>query len=47
MEDKSWEAFCDTGSIFDYLNYKKQEKAGENDDLYQGIGNKGANNRGE
>lgn len=46
MDDK-WAQFVESGSIFDYLNYKENEKVKEDDNLYQGLSNKGADNRGE
>ncbi|MGN0522072.1 MAG: hypothetical protein ACI4IQ_05480 [Eubacterium sp.] len=47
MKDNSWTDFCNTGSIEDYLKYKENEKAKENDDFNQGFSNKRADNRGE
>ena len=46
MDDK-WAQFVESGSIFDYLNYRENEKVKEDDNLYQGLSNKGADNRGE
>lgn len=47
MDDKGWDDFWNSGSIFDYLNYKEHEKVQEDVNFYQGISNKGADNRGE
>jgi hypothetical protein len=47
MEDKNWLSFIQTGSVFDYLNYKENEKAKNNDDCNQGISNQRTDNRGE
>ena len=46
MDDK-WTQFLNSGSVFDYLEYKKNEKVKDDDNLYQGLGNKGTNDRGE
>jgi hypothetical protein len=45
--DNKWDEFWATGSIYDYLEYKKNEKVKEDDNLYQGFSNKGTDNRGE
>lgn len=47
MNDKSWLNFWHTGSVQDYLNYKKNEKAEEDDNCDQGLSNQRADNRGE
>lgn len=47
MDDKGWNEFWNSGSVFDYLNYKKNEKVKDDDNICQGISNKGADNRGE
>lgn len=47
MEDKSWANFWNSGSVYDYLDYKENEKAADDDGINQRIGNKGADNRGE
>ncbi len=47
MIDKSWNDFLLTGSVSDYLKYKENEKAEKNDNFYQGLSNKGTDNRGE
>lgn len=45
--DENWAQFVSTGSVTDYLKYKENEKVKEDDNLYQGLSNKGADNRGE
>ncbi len=47
MTDKNWNQFWNSGSVLDYLIYKKNEKAEEDDDFDQGISNQRADNRGE
>lgn len=47
FDDKNWNEFWNSGSIQDYLNYKKNEKAEQNGNYYQGFSNQGTNNRGE
>lgn len=47
MIDKYWDEFWNTGSIIDYLNYKENEKAKDNDDFSKGISNQGTDYRGE
>lgn len=46
MDDK-WTEFMNSGSVFDYLIYRENEKVKDDDNLNQGISNKGADNRGE
>ncbi len=47
MIDNNWIHFCNTGSIEDYLKYKENEKAKNNDDFNQGLSDKGTDNRRE
>ncbi len=47
FDDKYWNEFWNSGFVQDYLNYKKNEKAEQNDNFNQGISNQGTNNRGE
>lgn len=46
MIDNDWLSFTASGSVQDYLKYKEKEKA-DNNVNNKGIGNKGADNRGE
>lgn len=47
--DDFWNKFWSSGSVDDYLNYKENEneKVKEYDNLYQGLSDKGTDNRGE
>lgn len=45
--DNEWAQFWNSGSVIDYLKYKENEKVKDDDNLYKGLGNKGADNRGE
>ncbi|MCM1115650.1 MAG: hypothetical protein NC397_09160 [Clostridium sp.] len=47
MTDENWNAFWKSGSIYDYLNFKENEKVKDDDNLYQGFSNQRADNRGE
>ena len=50
MIDDYWVHFTQTGNIYDYLKYKKSEnelKAENNAKGNEGLGNQGAENRGE
>ena len=46
MDDK-WKEFWSSGSVNDYLSYKKNEKVSDDGNHYQGLSNKGTDNRGE
>lgn len=45
--DNKWAEFWNSGSVFDYLDYKENEKVKDDENLYQGLSNKGTDNRGE
>ncbi len=45
--DEDWLNFWETGSVNDYLNYKKNEKAYQNDDYDQRLSNQRTDNWGE
>lgn len=45
--DNKWAEFWSTGSVYDYLNYKENEKVKDDDNLCQGLSNKGTDDRGE
>ncbi len=45
--DEDWLNFWETGSVNDYLNYKKNEKAYQNDDYNQRLSNQRTDNWGE
>ena len=45
--DKDWLNFWATGSVQDYLYYRKNEKAQQNDDYNQGLSNQRTDDRGE
>lgn len=47
MDDKNWMNFWQTGSVQDYLNYKENEKAKQDDNYNQGFSNQRTDNRGE
>lgn len=46
MDDK-WNEFWSSGSVNDYLSYKENEKVSDDVNHYQGLSDKGADNRGE
>lgn len=47
MTDYTWQQFCQTGSIYDYLAYKENEKVTEDESHNQGFSNQRTDNRGE
>ena len=48
MNDNSWTQFLNSGSVYDYLKYKQNEKdKGENDDFNKGLSNQRTDSRGE
>lgn len=47
MKNNNWNEFWNSGSIYDYLNYKNSEKAEDDDDFNEGFGNQRTDNRGE
>lgn len=47
MTDKNWNEFWNSGSIFDYLKYKDNEKVQQDEYFDKGISNQRTNNWGE
>ncbi len=47
MTDSNWNKFWNSGSVPDYLNYKKNEKAEDDENFDQGLSNQRTDNRGE
>lgn len=45
--DDGWQQFLNTGSVEDYLSYKLNEKAKDDENFNKGFSNQGTNNRGE
>lgn len=47
MLDSNWLNFVQTGKVEDYLKYKNEEKAKNNEHYDQSVSNSGTDNRGE
>lgn len=48
MKNNEWNEFWNSGSVYDYLNYKKNEKAaGDDDNFNKGFSNQRTDDRGE
>lgn len=47
MTDKYWNEFWNSGSVPDYLKYKKNEKAKQDYDFNEGLSNQRTDDRGE